>query len=552
MERSGYDPQDPQDARGGFPEAAIRQQLDRLRNSDTFARAHRLQNLLAYLVEHSLTPGDRELHEAIIGIEHFQRGSDFDCQSDTIVRVNARRLRDRLADYYRQEGAADAIRFEIPKGRYRVVFHPGLAGAGPKQEATPQAAPPAPLPSAVQGGPALPLSEPSRTVAPASPGSAAPRPQAKWRPGSLAALAALLLVAAGLGLVVPDERGLDQRKGATGPMPALTPPGVEEELRLGAFFYGRRADGDIALALSHFERAVALDESVPDAWVGVAKCIRLLWLNEHALPTQEALARQVVALRTALSLEPLHAEAHARIATVYRWLGDREAAARAMALAERHGRENPEALSMISGYRALQGDLDGAIAAVTAARTLEPTNAVYRINLGQLLLDTGRREEARAELLNARRLTPGVGETERGLVEVLLELGRPEEAREVADAMSPGADATLAAALVAGNEGRFDAAFAALEDLARGAASDSALAVRGYLYLGELERAVACLERERDQLLAREGPGVPAIYHLYGIRLSQLGARASGHPGWERWWQGAGLVAREDGSLALL
>jgi hypothetical protein len=129
VQRWAYDPDDPDDARGGFAEADIQAQLARVRGSAVFARAHRLSNLLASLVEHSASGRGRDLHEANIGIELFGRGSDFDCQSDTIVRVSVRRLRDRLGDYYRGDGSADPIRFEIPKGRYRVLFHPGSRAA---------------------------------------------------------------------------------------------------------------------------------------------------------------------------------------------------------------------------------------------------------------------------------------------------------------------------------------------------------------------------------------------------------------------------------------
>ncbi|HKK22437.1 MAG TPA: hypothetical protein VJ947_02030, partial [Pseudohaliea sp.] len=209
MERAAYDPDDPEDARGGFPEGTIRAQLERLRHSASFARAHRLLRLLEYLVEHSLAGSDRDLQESIIGIEHFQRGSDFDCQTDTIVRVNARRLRDRLAIYYRDEGSADPIRFEIPKGRYRVVFHPGTQ-------------PPASEPVAAPKTPAagrVPAAQP-----PPSPGPGArsaipvglPRPRLR-----LGAVAVALFAVAGLALVATGEHGRKQRGGGADPAPAV-------------------------------------------------------------------------------------------------------------------------------------------------------------------------------------------------------------------------------------------------------------------------------------------------------------------------------------------
>lgn len=316
----------------------------------------------------------------------------------------------------------------------------------------------------------------------------------------------------------------------------------------------RRAAGDVALALEHFERVLALDKNVADAWVGVAKSVRVLWLEEGLLSTEEALVRQFAALRTALSLDPFHAEAHARIASLYRrWLKDSEAGSRSMALALRYGGEDPESLSMVAGYRMLQGDLEGAIKAMRAALERKPTNALYRTNLGSYLLMAGRLEEAREELLTARRLNPGDPRIELDLVEALLALDRGAEARAVVADMIPGPEATLASALPGAADGPIDATLATLDDLAEsGVTSQTVLALRGYLLIGDLDRAVACLEQHFDQLPALEGVGVGEIINIYTLYLSPAGRRASGHPGWERWWQSAGLVAWKDGAPSLV
>ncbi|KGE04455.1 tetratricopeptide repeat protein [Pseudohaliea rubra] len=568
--RTAFDPDDPNNARGGFSEASIRAQLQRLQSSRSFARAHRLLHLLIYLVEHSLTAGDRDLHEAIIGIEHFKRGSDFDCQTDTIVRVNARRLRDRLAAYYREEGAEDPIRFEIPKGRYRVLFHPGAPQSVPDPVPAADAAALPPT-APVTPAPTVPLSATATVDWPADTGIR-PEPAAVTGPPAVAdtlaqprrwrfspAVAALVVMTALVGLIAGVTRNGEPTAAASVPVrPSTAAPILavqeQEQLALADFYYGRRASGDVSLALEHYERVLALDKGIADAWVGVAKCIRVLWLEEGLLSSEEALVRQFAALRTALSLDSSHAEAHARMATLQRrWLDDREAASQSMALALQYGGGDPEVLSMVAGYRGLQGDLEGAIDALRAALEREPTNALYRRNLGSYLLLAGRLEEAREQLLHARHLNPGRPRIELDLVEALLGLDRSAEARAVVAAMPPGPEATLAAALLGAAEGQLDEALGALESLAAsGIAAQTVLALRGYLFVGDLDRAVACLERSRDLLLAREGPGVPPIFDLYNLYLSPTGRRASGHPAWRRWWQGAGLVAREDGQPSLI
>src|SRR5690242_7086790 len=59
-----------------------------------------------------------QLKESVIGVEVFGRKADYDPRSDPVVRMEACKLRARLAEYYAGDGAGDAIRIEIPKGAY--------------------------------------------------------------------------------------------------------------------------------------------------------------------------------------------------------------------------------------------------------------------------------------------------------------------------------------------------------------------------------------------------------------------------------------------------
>jgi TolB-like protein/Tfp pilus assembly protein PilF len=101
---------------------AIRTQLDRVLSDPLFVDAPRLSQLLRHLVANSLAGHERELLEYSVAMAVFGSGASFDPRIDTIVRVQARRLRGRLGDYYRGPGAHDPIVFEIPKGHYRVTF----------------------------------------------------------------------------------------------------------------------------------------------------------------------------------------------------------------------------------------------------------------------------------------------------------------------------------------------------------------------------------------------------------------------------------------------
>ncbi|BDC51094.1 hypothetical protein F183_A34100 [Bryobacterales bacterium F-183] len=88
--------------------------------SATFARSKRHGELLQYLAAQA--EAGQDLKESIIGSAFFGRPADYDPKTDPVVRVEIRRLRDRLAEYYRSEGAAEVDRLEIPRGSYRLTM----------------------------------------------------------------------------------------------------------------------------------------------------------------------------------------------------------------------------------------------------------------------------------------------------------------------------------------------------------------------------------------------------------------------------------------------
>src|SRR5271169_692651 len=103
---------------------AARQHLERTLKSKLFARSEQLSRLLRFLIEKHLEGCDGELKESVIGVEVFGRRTDYDPKSDPIVRTEIRRLRQRLSDYYQNEGSANAVRFEVPKGGYVPAVRP--------------------------------------------------------------------------------------------------------------------------------------------------------------------------------------------------------------------------------------------------------------------------------------------------------------------------------------------------------------------------------------------------------------------------------------------
>ncbi len=100
----------------------IRAQLEKLLASRLFARSTRLCRFLRFSVEESLAGNGGRLKEQIIGMEVFDRKSDYDPRIDPIVRVEARRLRAKLKAYYTSPGRGDSIMIGLPKGAYLPFF----------------------------------------------------------------------------------------------------------------------------------------------------------------------------------------------------------------------------------------------------------------------------------------------------------------------------------------------------------------------------------------------------------------------------------------------
>src|SRR5689334_7063416 len=105
--------------------SAIQAAVERVVASRSLRPSAQLVRLLRFLVSETLAGRGARLKEYVLGTEVFERGPDFDPQIDTIVRVQVRRLRSKLVEYYRDEGADDAIRIRLNPGSYVPVFEPG-------------------------------------------------------------------------------------------------------------------------------------------------------------------------------------------------------------------------------------------------------------------------------------------------------------------------------------------------------------------------------------------------------------------------------------------
>src|SRR3982751_885533 len=109
-------------AENSIDPGSIRGQLTRILGSTLFADAQRMVRFLQFAVEETLCGNASRLKENVIGVHVFDRPATYDPRIDPIVRVEARRLRLKLREYYEGVGKADNLIVELPKGRYSPVF----------------------------------------------------------------------------------------------------------------------------------------------------------------------------------------------------------------------------------------------------------------------------------------------------------------------------------------------------------------------------------------------------------------------------------------------
>jgi len=107
---------------------SIRRELEKALASPEFSNALRLREFLLFLVEEALG-GAEAIKEVTVAMHVFNRTASFDSSGDSVVRVGALHLRNRLRDYYAGSGRLDEVVIEVPKGSYLPVFR--RADAGP-------------------------------------------------------------------------------------------------------------------------------------------------------------------------------------------------------------------------------------------------------------------------------------------------------------------------------------------------------------------------------------------------------------------------------------
>ena len=119
----------------------IHAQVERLIQSKAFETSEVHRKLLQYLAEKSITGEADRLKEYTIGLEAFGKPPTYDPKHDSIVRLQASRLRQKLTTYYQTEANGDPVVVTLPKGAFKLSFEPATAVASALPEPPPESSP---------------------------------------------------------------------------------------------------------------------------------------------------------------------------------------------------------------------------------------------------------------------------------------------------------------------------------------------------------------------------------------------------------------------------
>jgi hypothetical protein len=120
----------------------VQNQLRAILASPAFHGSKRCQQFLEYVCDKSLAGEAGALKERTVAIDVFGRQPQSELGEDTIVRVGAREVRKRLAQFYvSPEGVASHVRIDLPAGSYAPEFHYAVALIEKEKEPAPAPAP---------------------------------------------------------------------------------------------------------------------------------------------------------------------------------------------------------------------------------------------------------------------------------------------------------------------------------------------------------------------------------------------------------------------------
>ncbi len=134
---------------------AIEAEIERILESDTFRNTDALRRLLRFLADKMLSGEADQLKEYSVGIDALGKPPAYDPRRDSTVRIQVGRLRQKLAEYYGDEGSNDPVVIDLPKGHFKITGEAREEEIPAAVMETPVAEPLPPLPALATEKPAI-------------------------------------------------------------------------------------------------------------------------------------------------------------------------------------------------------------------------------------------------------------------------------------------------------------------------------------------------------------------------------------------------------------
>jgi serine/threonine-protein kinase len=564
----------------------IRAVVRRIQSGAGLSAAPTLRHLLEHTVELTLNGHAEEIKESTLAIEVFGRKTSFDPRSDPIVRVQARKLRDRLAAWYETEGAQDDVVIEYVRGSYVPRF--SLRGDKPRHQRSVAVLPFTNLSDTTAldylcDGVAeeiryvLSRVHGIRVVAHASSSSLRKRTEDIQAIGTLLNADFLVrgtvrssgpvlritaeLIAAEDGFLVWAERW-ERAEGDVFPVHDEIAAAVSAALRSqmspavrsgaathdreahdlylkGRFYWNQRTEHGFRRAIEHFDAALARDPAFARVYAALADTWSLMAAHHLAKPSS-CLGRAKECAVEAVRLDPGLAAAHsARAVTLLFYDRKPQEAERAWKQALRLDPNYAYAWHGLAVFGSfVWRRLEEALTAIGEARRLEPLSAPIACDVGFTLYANGEYEEAIKACHAAMDLHPSFSRTYVCLARAHAALGHYEASVETCILGRPlfTGRAFLGQLLATqafsyGRLGRSDDALSILHELERDSAEHFvALMDMAVIYTGMGNAALAIDSLERANAAGEywciATPTEPLLHSLHSEpRFRDLAAR---------------------------